>query len=100
MIELPAVEGFQWDVGNACKSEEKHGLSQNEAEQVFASTPLLLLNDDTHSTREPRFHAYGRANSGRLLQVSFTLRQDGRVIRAMSARAMSLKERIRYDSET
>jgi uncharacterized protein len=100
MIELPAVEGFQWDVGNACKSEEKHGLSQNEAEQVFASTPLLLLNDDTHSTREPRFHAYGRANSGRLLQVSFTLRHGGRAIRVISARAMSRKERTRYDSET
>ncbi len=34
MIDLDKIEGFDWDAGNARKSE-KHGITQAEAEQIF-----------------------------------------------------------------
>ncbi len=49
MIAFERIEGFDWDAGNARKSEEKHGVSQTEAEQVFFNVPLLLAPDLKHS---------------------------------------------------
>ena len=42
MIDLAKISGFNWDAGNARKSEDKHGVSMAEAEQVFFNTPLLM----------------------------------------------------------
>lgn len=95
MITLPEVQGFQWDDGNALKSVLKHSVTQREAEEVFLNEPLLI-EDRGHSSTERRLHAFGETYSGRLLHVSFTLREDGRLIRVISARPMSRKEQRRY----
>jgi uncharacterized DUF497 family protein len=100
MLNFDTLEGFEWDDGNARKSADKHGVTQAETEQVFFNAPLLLLDDKRHSTAEVRYHAYGKSNDGRLLQVSFTLRAEGRLVRVISARDMSRKERAVYDQET
>lgn len=97
MVDLSAVEGFQWDAGNDRKSVDKHGVSQGEAEQVFFNDPLLVVADDRHSHSEIRFHALGRTDDGRRLHVTFTLRARGRLIRVISARDMHRKERIHYE---
>ena len=99
-IDLDRVVGFQWDLGNSRKSADKHGVSQAEAEQVFANEPLLFLRDSDHSRSEPRFHALGITQVGRRLHVTFTLREANTLIRVISARAMSRKERTRYEQET
>lgn len=99
MIDFERVEGFEWDDGNARKSADKHGVSQAEAEQIFFNAPLLLLDDKRHRALEVRFHAYGKTNGNRLLQVSFTLRAEGRLIRIISARNMSRKEKAAYGQE-
>ena len=100
MIDFDRVVGFQWDMGNARKSEDKHGVGQSEAEQVFFNEPLLVLADAGHSHAEVRFHALGATNAGRLLHVTFTLRDGGSRIRVISARDMHRKERQRYDQES
>jgi uncharacterized DUF497 family protein len=100
MIDLERVVGFDWDDGNARKSLEKHGVSQREAEEVFEDPFLRILVDAKHSSDEGRFHAYGGNFTGRKLQVSFTLRDDGTLIRVISARPMSRRERARYEEET
>jgi uncharacterized DUF497 family protein len=99
MIDWARVEGFEWDDGNARKSDEKHGVSQAEAEQVFFNEPLLIVNAPRHSLHEPRFHALGRTDEGRPLHVTFTLRGARTRIRVISARAMSRRERARYEQE-
>ena len=99
MIDPAQVEGFDWDAGNARKSVDKHGVSQAEAEQVFFNDPLLVVVDLRHSVAEPRFHALGRTDAGRLLHVSFTLRAGGRLIRVISARTMHRTERLHYGQE-
>jgi len=99
MLDFLRIEGFDWDEGNSRKSAEKHDVSQAEAEQIFFNDPLLIVEDISHSIREIRLHALGHTDAGRLLHVSFTLRDDGRLIRVISARAMHRKERIRYEQE-
>ena len=93
MIDFGRVEGFEWDAGNARKNE-RHGVSQAEAEQVFFDALLLVVADTAHSRAEPRFHGLGATGTARLLHVTFTLRQEGARIRIISAHDMSRKERI------
>lgn len=99
MLDLDRIIGFDWDDGNARKSEAKHGVSQAEAEQMFLNDPLLVINDPGHSGSEPRYHALGRSDAGILLHTTFTLRREGTLIRVISARPMSRKERLLYGQE-
>lgn len=96
MIDLPAIIGFDWDDGNVRKNE-KHGVSQSEAEEVFFNQPLLLLEDARHGGQELRYHALGKTHEGRRLHITFTLREDGTLIRVISARDMHRKERSIYE---
>lgn len=99
MIDRASVTGFEWDDGNARKSDEKHGVGQAEAEQVFFNQPLLIVPDPRHSAREPRFQALGITDHGRRLHITFTLRGEADLIRVISARNTSRKERARYAQE-
>tara|TARA_R100000365_G_C2716948_1_gene50589 strand:+ start:259 stop:570 length:312 start_codon:yes stop_codon:yes gene_type:complete len=97
MIDWAHVTGFNWDQGNSRKSADKHGVGQSEAVEVFFNEPLLLLEDAKHSQTEARFHALGKTDDGRLLHITFTLRQSGTLIRVISARDMHRKERAVYE---
>lgn len=97
MIDWQLIAGFEWDQGNARKSEEKHDVSQAEAEQLFFNDPLLVVLVERHSGVEVRLHALGKSDGGRLLHVTFTLRQNDTLIRVISVRGMSRKERTIYD---
>lgn len=99
MIDWSRVTGFDWDDGNRRKSADKHAVSQGEAEQVFFNDPLLVVADSAHSQSEMRLHALGKTDDRRLLHVTFTLRGGGSLIRVISARDMSRKEREVYDHE-
>jgi len=99
MLDFTKIVGFEWDDGNSRKSADKHSVSQSEAEQLFLDPRLLVLVDDRHGGAENRFTAYGRTLEGRRLHVTFTTRRDETLIRVISARAMSRKERARYDQE-
>ena len=96
MIDWQALEGFEWEAGNARESELKHAVSPGEAEQVFFNQPVIVSADVVHSGREPRWHALGVTDAGRLLHATFTLRAAGRLIRVISARDMHRKERAVY----
>jgi uncharacterized DUF497 family protein len=96
MIDLGLITGFDWDDGNSRKNE-KHGVTQAQAEEVFFNQPLLMLEDLRHREQEARFHALGKTLDGRLLHVTFTLRVGGTLIRVISARDMHRKERSVYE---
>lgn len=83
--------------GNSRKSEEKHGVRQSEAEQIFFNEPLLVLDDSKHSQNEVRYHALGKTDDTRLLHITFTLRGGDTLIRVISARDMQRKERVIYE---
>lgn len=96
MLDSAKITGFDWDQGNARKSEDKHDVSQAEAEQIFFNQPLFLLSDPIHSQKECRYHALGMTDSARFLHISFTLRAGETLIRVISARDMHRKERTYY----
>lgn len=96
MFDWSRIRSFDWDDGNSRKSADKHNVSQAEAEQAFFNDPLLVLNDERHGGDEARLHALGVSDEGRLLHVSFTLRQDDTLLRVISARDMSRNERKFY----
>jgi len=96
MIDLARIIGFDWDDGNTRKND-KHGVAQAQAEEVFFNQPLLMLEDLRHREQEARFHALGKTIDGRLLHVTFTLRGDDTLIRVISARDMHRKERSVYE---
>ena len=99
MVDLALITGFDWDDGNNRKND-KHGIGQAEAEQLFFNDPLLVLEDERHSNSEPRHHALGKTDMGRLLHITFTLRFDNTKIRVISARDMHGKERAIYEPGT
>ncbi|HYM31394.1 MAG TPA: BrnT family toxin [Candidatus Cybelea sp.] len=99
MFDFERIDGFDWDAGNARRSADKHGVTQAEAEQLFFNDPLLVLEGAEHSAREPRYHALGRTDGGRLLHATFTVRFSGTKIQVISVRDMHRKERNRYAQE-
>ena len=92
---LDDCTGFEWDEGNAEKNLVSHGVTQTEAEQVFFNVPLLLAPDPEHSQTEDRYYGLGVTNTGRSLFVVFTVR--GKLVRIISARDMSRRERWAYE---
>lgn len=99
MLDFTRIEGFDWDDGNRRKSDEKHAVTQAEAEQIFGVPRVLIADDIGHSHAEARYQALGETAEGRRLHVSFTLRAGGTLIRVISARPMNRKERARYEAQ-
>jgi uncharacterized DUF497 family protein len=97
MIDLDQITGFYWDDGNSRKSADKHAVTQAEAESVFFNDPLIVVQDAEHSETEQRFNALGKTAQERLLHITFTLRQNGTVVRVISARDMHRKEKKVYE---
>jgi uncharacterized DUF497 family protein len=89
--------GFDWDRGNLDKNWKLHGVPFWECEQVFFNEPLLVVEDVSHSGVEKRYYALGRTDAGRRLFVVFTIRRN--LVRVISARDMSRRERKRYEQE-
>ncbi|MGH6875825.1 MAG: BrnT family toxin [Rhizomicrobium sp.] len=96
MLDVGTIVRFEWDEDNVRKSADKHSVSQAEAEQVFFNDPLVGSTDDKHSSVEQRFHALGQTDAGRMLHITYAVKLQGAVIRVISARPMSRKERARY----
>jgi uncharacterized protein len=89
------VEEFDWDAGNDLKNVIKHQVSIAEAESIFFNEPLIIVQDDKHSTTEKRYFALGHTDADRNLLAVFTVR--AKKIRVISVRDMSKKERAIYE---
>ena len=94
-IVLEDCIGFEWDVGNHAKNVQKHAVSKQECEQVFFNIPLLEYEDAEHSRVERRMYVLGKTDENRKLFIAFTVRN--KLIRVISARDMSKKERKIYE---
>lgn len=89
--------GFIWDEGNKERNRKKHQVSEKECEEIFTNKPLKISRDLKHSVGEKRFAALGKTHQGRRLVVFFTMRHT--MIRIISARDQSRKERRQYESK-
>ena len=93
-FELPEPIIFDWDKGNIDKNLKKHGITDNEAEEVFSNLNIIIP-DEGHSKVELRYGMIGQTNSGKILFIAFTVRDDQ--IRIISARSADKKEGTLYE---
>ena len=103
MIDFGIITGFDWGKGNERKNLDSHKVAQFEAEELFFNQPLVVIDDLAHSAQESRWYALGATDGGRLLHVTFTLRQNNIKIRVISARDVIQKDFglpiVRLDAE-
>lgn len=95
-FNLNEVTGFEWDEGNIEKNKRKHNLDKWQIEEVFFNEPLLIYEDSKHSNSEFRWYALGKTDNELKLMIVFTVRNN--LIRIISARTMSKKERTYYEN--
>ena len=88
---------FEWDNEKARANLEKHGVSFDEATEVFDDPNALAGEDAEHSYDEARFFIIGYSTR-RLLFVVFAERH-GDVIRIISARPPTPAERKLYEEQ-
>lgn len=95
---------FEWDETKNLSNRRKHGVSFEEACQVFLD-PLYVSVQDSIEGGESRWQTLGLVEGVLLLTVAHTVREeleDGAlvdVIRIISARHATRKERRRYEDE-
>ena len=82
---------FEWDEDKNLTNQTKHGISFEEAQQLFLSdTDYLEIFDEAHSDHEDRFIAIGPVARG-VIMVVFTERDED-VVRIISARPATKRE--------
>lgn len=92
------ITGFQWDKGNIDKNLEKHGVSNQEIEEMFFDVHKREFSDTVHSGKEIRYRILGKTKKERLLFVVYTIRGD--LIRVISARDITKKEANLYEKSS
>ena len=88
---------FEWDAGKAASNLSKHGIGFAEAMTVFNDALEVMIPDPAHPDAELRFVSIGVSESGRLLVVAYTERDQR--IRIVSARQATPRERRLYESK-
>ena len=75
---------FEWDSDKAARNERLHGVSFEEACELFTTdAPVLEVYDVDHSETEDRFKSIGPIRAG-LVLVVWTERADD-IVRIISA---------------
>ena len=87
---------FDWDPKKDAANQRKHGVSFDEAITVFSDERALLLDDPDHSEDEERFVLLGLSANFRTLVGCHCYREAESLIRLISARKASRKERSEY----
>jgi len=87
---------FEWDDTKDRANRKKHQVSFMEAQSAFFDENAVEYADPDHSEDEDRFLLLGRSRLLRVLIVCHCYREGGDVIRIISARKATRKERSYY----
>jgi hypothetical protein len=83
---------FIWDENKNRINLKKHGISFQEARSVFGDENAIVSVDDEHSWYEERLIIIGMNKQSKLLFVCHCYRENGEVIRIISARKANKSE--------
>jgi uncharacterized protein len=86
---------FEWDPRKALSNKTKHGVSFEEAADVFGDVVAITIADPDHGADETREVTIGQTGKLRIVVVSHTQR-DG-TIRIISARKADRSEILQYN---
>ena len=84
---------LEWNADKAQANVAKHGVSFEDAAEVFGDPLAITFDDPDHSVLEARYLTFGTSRANRL--VAHTSRGD--TIRLISARPMMPAERKQYE---
>ena len=87
---------FEWDENKNLANQRKHKVSFEEARSVFFDEKAIEFYDDEYAESEERFLILGISAKMRILMVCHCLRQNETVIRIISARKATKKEKQEY----
>lgn len=89
----------RWDSDKARRNLAKHGLSFGDAESVLRDPLAIMAPDVVHSLHEPRFRVTGCDARGGLLVVIIAIDTSATIIRLISARRPTRRERHAYEGK-
>ena len=87
---------FDWDIQKNLMNIEKHGVSFKMAASSFFDPKAVMVDDDVHS-QEDRFILIGVNKYDKLLTVCHCYKDDGNVVRIISARKPNQYESDVYE---
>ena len=88
---------FEWDDEKEQKNIRKHKIDFSTAAHVFSDDYRIEKYDGKHSEDEDRYKVIGAINGHlMIIVVSYTMRNDEKVIRMISARKAEKEEREEY----
>ena len=90
---------FEWNPEKAKINFIKHGVSFEQATDVFRDLLQLTLFDEEHNETEERWITLGKAKNGNLLVVihTFSENDNGAIIRIISVRKATKNEQHQYE---
>ena len=92
---------FKWDPNKAKSNVRKHGISFEEASNIFKDPLMLTLFDESHSERDKeRWITLGKINFSKYVVVSHAYLDEESntiTIRIISARPASKAETRQYE---
>jgi len=88
---------FTWDEAKDRSNRKKHGIDFETAAQVFLD-PLHMTREDRIVGGEQRCQSIGRVGGVLLLLVAYTVAdEDEEMLRIISARRVTRRERMEYE---
>jgi len=89
---------FEWDENKNKTNYAKHGVSFETAQLVFAD-PCAISTQDRHEGGESRWQTLGLIGEVVVILVAHTYGEQGgdEVIRIISARKATKRERLKYE---
>jgi len=88
---------FKWDDEKNISNFKKHSVWFEEASTIWADARASEFFDPEHSTDEDRYIRIGFSTQSKLLLVIFCERNDGNIIRIISARKATKNEMEQYE---
>ena len=90
---------FEWDSAKALANQRKHRVRFEDAMHVFEDPFALFEQERVDDAGESRWQAIGIAGGVAVLLVAHTVREGdgGEIVRLISARLATRKERQRYE---
>ena len=88
---------FEWDEKKNKANRKSHGVWFEEARSVFSDPEAIRAYDFDHSSGEDRFLLIGLSSATRVLLVVHCYRENDQMVRIISARKATRKEREVYE---
>ena len=86
---------FEWDATKEASNLDDHGITFDEARELFGDPLATVRSDPDHSDREHRLIIIGRSKRGRTLLTVYVER--GEKIRIISSRRATRREVRGYE---